>query len=173
MKESKGDGESLVLDIEKFKGDFLYDALFANLVNGMLPSFIEEEADSMEGMSTTDTLSSGRSAKGLLSPLFPKVETLLLIFKDSCTQLAQLLKQVLHLLFFLHLSMILLCIYAPDTFIALTCSNVFFKIDGKLQKLKKDVVAQDSKHRKTLGEVIYSSRCNTSTLEVIFSIPNG
>ncbi|KAI3711559.1 hypothetical protein L1987_70098 [Smallanthus sonchifolius] len=122
MKESKGDGvssESLVLDIENFKGDFSYDALFANLVNGMLPSFIEEEADSMEGMSTTDTLSSGRSAKGLLSPLFLEVETLLLIFKDSCTQLAQLRKQ----------------------------------IDGKLQKLKKDVVAQDSKHRKTLGEL--------------------
>ncbi|KAL8263609.1 hypothetical protein R6Q59_021739 [Mikania micrantha] len=129
--ESKGDRvsrassfgfESLVLDVENFKGDFSFDALFANLVNGLLPSFIDEETDSTDGVidiSTTHTLSSGRSAKGLSSPLFPEADTLLLIFKASCTQLAELRKQ----------------------------------IDGKLQKLKKDVVAQDSKHRKTLGEL--------------------
>ncbi|KAK9068325.1 hypothetical protein SSX86_012436 [Deinandra increscens subsp. villosa] len=103
--------QSLVLDIENFKGDFSFNDLFANLVNGLLPSFIEEDADSMEGMISI--------AKGLSSPLFPEVDTLLLIFQDSCTQLADLRKQ----------------------------------IDGRLQKLKKEVVAQDSKHRKTLGEL--------------------
>ncbi|KAI7735319.1 hypothetical protein M8C21_029736 [Ambrosia artemisiifolia] len=100
VDESKGDtvtSQSLVLDIEKFKGDFSYDALFAKVVNELLPSFIEDEAEAGEGMiniSTTDTFSSGRSAKGLLSPLFPEVDTLLLIFKDSCSQLAELRKQV-------------------------------------------------------------------------------
>ncbi|GKB85164.1 exocyst complex component SEC10-like protein, partial [Tanacetum coccineum] len=119
--DSKGDtvsrtssfsSTSLVLDIDKFKGDFSFDGLFANLVNGLLPSFVEEDADSMEGPINIST------TKGLSSPLFPEVESLLFIFKDSCTQLVDLRKQ----------------------------------IDGRLQKLKKDVVAQDSKHRKTLGE---------------------
>ncbi|XP_022005068.2 exocyst complex component SEC10a [Helianthus annuus] len=103
---------SLDLDIEKFKGDFSYDALFAKLVNGLLPSFVEEEADSVDGPINIST-------SGLLGPVFPEVDTLLLIFKDSCTQLVELRKQ----------------------------------IDGKLQKLKKDVVSQDKKHRKTLGEL--------------------
>ncbi|KAM0035531.1 putative exocyst complex component Sec10 [Helianthus debilis subsp. tardiflorus] len=103
---------SLDLDIEKFKGDFSYDALFAKLVNGFLPSFVEEEADSVDGPINIST-------SGLLGPVFPEVDTLLLIFKDSCTQLVELRKQ----------------------------------IDGKLQKLKKDVVSQDKKHRKTLGEL--------------------
>ncbi|PWA65603.1 exocyst complex component Sec10-like protein [Artemisia annua] len=120
--DSKGDtvsrtssfsSKSLVLDIDKFKGDFSFDGLFSNLVNELLPSFVEEDADSMEGPINIST------TKGLSSPLFPEVESLLLIFKDSCTQLVDLRKQ----------------------------------IDGKLQKLKKDVVAQDSKHRKTLGEL--------------------
>ncbi|GJX48916.1 exocyst complex component SEC10-like protein, partial [Tanacetum coccineum] len=120
--DSKGDtvsrtssfsSKSLVLDIDKFKGDFSFDGLFANLVNRLLPSFVEEDADSMEGPINI------RTTKGLSSPLFPDVESLLLIFKDSCTQLVDLRKQ----------------------------------IDGRLQKLKKDVVAQDSKHRKTLGEL--------------------
>ncbi|KAJ0786012.1 putative exocyst complex component Sec10 [Helianthus annuus] len=85
------------------KGDFSYDALFAKLVNGLLPSFVEEEADSVDGPI---------NISGLLGPVFPEVDTLLLIFKDSCTQLVELRKQ-----------------------------------------LKKDVVSQDKKHRKTLGEL--------------------
>lgn len=102
------------------KGGFSYDALFANLVNGLLPSFVEEEADSAD----TDTLSSSKSAKGLSSPLFPEVDTLLLIFKDSCTQLVDLRKQVdINFVFFLpfsSLSMnILLRFYAPNTCLAL------------------------------------------------------
>ncbi|XP_024993093.1 exocyst complex component SEC10a-like [Cynara cardunculus var. scolymus] len=121
-RTSSFSSELLVLDIENFKGDFSFDALFGKSVNGLLPSFQDEDADSMEGMiniSTSDALPSGRSTHMLSSPLFPKVDTLLVIFKDSCTQLAELRKQ----------------------------------IDGRLQKLKKDVAAQDSKHRKTLGEL--------------------
>ncbi|KAF5774676.1 putative exocyst complex component Sec10 [Helianthus annuus] len=110
---------SLDLDIEKFKGDFSYDALFAKLVNGLLPSFVEEEADSVDGPINISISDVSSTAKGLLGPVFPEVDTLLLIFKDSCTQLVELRKQ----------------------------------IDGKLQKLKKDVVSQDKKHRKTLGEL--------------------
>ncbi|KAI3829255.1 hypothetical protein L1987_03374 [Smallanthus sonchifolius] len=154
MKESKGDGvstESLVLDIENFKGDFSYDTLFANLVNGLLPSFIEEEADSMEGMiniSTTDTLSSGRSAKGLLSPLFPEVDTLLLIFKDLHT-----ISSTSETGRYSRLASIILLTFMHRTSLLLSLIPCVFKIDGKLQKLKKDVVSQDSKHRKTLGEL--------------------
>ncbi|KAJ9542782.1 hypothetical protein OSB04_029288 [Centaurea solstitialis] len=114
--------ELLVLDIENFKGDFSFDALFAKSVNGLLPSFQDEDPDSPEGVtniSAADAVPSGRSTHVLSSPLFPKVDTLLVIFKDSCTQLAELRKQ----------------------------------IDGRLQKLKKDVAAQDSKHRKTLSEL--------------------
>ncbi|KAI3746449.1 hypothetical protein L6452_08883 [Arctium lappa] len=121
-RTSSFSSELLVLDIENFKGDFSFDALFGKSVNGLLPSFQDEDADSREGViniNTADALPSGRSTYVTSSPLFPKVDTLLVIFKDSCTQLAELRKQ----------------------------------IDARLQKLKKDVAAQDSKHRKTLGEL--------------------
>ncbi|KAJ9539389.1 hypothetical protein OSB04_032122 [Centaurea solstitialis] len=104
------------------KGDFSFDALFGNLVNELLPSFQEEDADSLEGNSNingNDALSNGRSTQGLSSPLFPEVDALLSMFKNSCSQLVELRKQ----------------------------------IDGRLYNLKKDVSAQDSKHRKTLGEL--------------------
>ncbi|KAL8515287.1 hypothetical protein ACS0TY_014126 [Phlomoides rotata] len=39
----------LVLDIDDFKGDFSFDALFGNLVNELLPSYLEEETDTSEG----------------------------------------------------------------------------------------------------------------------------
>ncbi|KVH89067.1 Exocyst complex component Sec10-like protein, partial [Cynara cardunculus var. scolymus] len=114
--------QPLVLDIEDFKGDFSFDALFGNLVDELLPSFQEEDADSLEGnsnISGNDALSNGRSTQGLSSPLFPEVDALLSMFKNSCSQLVELRKQV----------------------------------DGRLYNLKKDVSAQDSKHRKTLGEL--------------------
>lgn len=121
----------LVLDEDDFKGDFSFDALFGNLVNELLPSYQEEEADSLEGHSNIgahDTLQNGnlritsdagKSAQGLSSPLFPEVDALLSLFQDSCRELIDLRK----------------------------------KIDGRLHNLKKDVVIQDSKHRKTLGEL--------------------
>ncbi|KAF7139382.1 hypothetical protein RHSIM_Rhsim07G0010700 [Rhododendron simsii] len=121
----------LVLDEEDFKGDFSFDALFGNLVNELLPSYQEEEGDSLEGhnnISAHDSLQNGnlritsdagRSAPRLSSPLFPEVDALLSLFQDSCRELIDLRK----------------------------------KIDGRLHNLKKDVVIQDSKHRKTLGEL--------------------
>lgn len=130
-RSSSFNSQPLVLDIDDFKGDFSFDALFGNLVNELLPSFQEEEGDSLEGHSNlggSDALANGnfrmqpdggRSAQALSSPLFPEVDALLLLFKNSCMQLVDLRKQ----------------------------------IDGKLYNLKKDVAAQDSKHRKTLGEL--------------------
>ncbi|XP_021887779.1 exocyst complex component SEC10b [Carica papaya] len=119
----------LILDIEDFKGDFSFDALFGNLVNDLLPSFQEEEADSTEGHGGIgDALSNGhirapsdaaKFSQGLPSPLFPEVDALLCLFKDSCRELVDLRKQ----------------------------------IDGRLNNLKKDVSAQDAKHRKTLAEL--------------------
>ncbi|XP_076897206.1 exocyst complex component SEC10b-like isoform X2 [Bidens hawaiensis] len=114
--------EPLVLDIEDFKGDFSFDALFGNLVNELLPAFQEEDADSLEGngnINGNDALSNGRSTQAQSSPLFPEVDSLLSMFKSSCSQLVELQTQ----------------------------------IDGKLYNLKKDAAAQDSKHRKTLGEL--------------------
>ncbi|KAL4567040.1 hypothetical protein LXL04_022611 [Taraxacum kok-saghyz] len=122
VQETRDEYGPLDLDLDDFKGDFSFDALYANLVNGMLPAFVEEEINTMEGLinvTTNDAVPSGKSTQAHSSPLFPKVDALLLIFKDSCTQLYELRKH----------------------------------IDGKLQKLKKDVVSQDSKHRKTLGEI--------------------
>lgn len=118
--------QPLVLDIEDFKGDFSFDALFGNLVNELLPSFQEEDADSLEAngnINGNDALPNGRAGQGQgqgqLTPLFPEVDALLSMFKNSCSQLVEIRKQV----------------------------------DGKLFNLKKDVSAQDSKHRKTLGEL--------------------
>ncbi|OAY62237.1 exocyst complex component SEC10b isoform X2 [Manihot esculenta] len=120
----------LILDIDKFKGEFSFDGLFGNLVNELLPSFQEEESDSAEGhgnIGGSDALANGHlraptdAAKLLqgLSPLFPEVDALLSLFRDSCRELIDLRKQ----------------------------------IDGKLSNLKKDVSGQDSKHRKTLAEL--------------------
>ncbi|KAH8488735.1 hypothetical protein H0E87_024388 [Populus deltoides] len=119
----------LILDIDDFKGDFSFDALFGNLVNDLLPSFQDEEADSAEGnIGGSDMLANGdvrapsdaaKLAQGLSSPLFPEVDSLLSLFRDSCTELIDLRKQ----------------------------------IDGRLYNLKKEVSVQDSKHRKTLAEL--------------------
>ncbi|KAI3412209.1 uncharacterized protein J3R85_017578 [Psidium guajava] len=130
-KSSSVSSLPLILDIEDFKGDFSFDALFGNLVNDLLPSFQEEETDSAEGhgnIIANDVLPNGtlrasadaaKSAQGLSTPLFPEVDALLTLFKDSCRELVDLRKQV----------------------------------DGRLCDLKKEVSIQDSKHRKTLAEL--------------------
>ncbi|XP_059635018.1 exocyst complex component SEC10b-like isoform X2 [Cornus florida] len=128
-RSSAANSVPLELDVDDFKGDFSFDALFGNLVNELLPSYQEEETDSLEGHSNVgDDLpngnmripsDAGKSAQGPSSPLFPEVDALLYLFKDSYTKLVDLRKQ----------------------------------IDGKLYNLKKDVVVQDSKHRKTLAEL--------------------
>ncbi|XP_020238365.1 exocyst complex component SEC10b [Cajanus cajan] len=114
----------LILDIDDFKGDFSFDALFGNLVGELLPSFKLEDAE-LDG---ADALPNGhmrapsdasKYSQVLVSPLFPEVEKLLSLFKDSCKELLELRKQ----------------------------------IDGRLYNLKKDVSVQDSKHRKTLAEL--------------------
>ncbi|WRX26344.1 Exocyst complex component Sec10-like - like 2 [Theobroma cacao] len=85
-------------------GDFSFDALFGNLVNELLPSFQEEEADTADGHSIggTDVLPNGhirvssdatKFAQGLSAPLFPEVDALLSLFKDSCRELVDLRKQ--------------------------------------------------------------------------------
>ncbi|XP_048142045.1 exocyst complex component SEC10b-like isoform X2 [Rhodamnia argentea] len=133
MKESRDGPRNvpLILDIEDFKGDFSFDALFGNLVNDLLPSFQDEETDFAEGhgnVIANDVLPNGtlrasadaaKSAQGLSTPLFPEVDALLTLFKDSCRELVDLRKQV----------------------------------DGRLYDLKKEVSVQDSKHRKTLAEL--------------------
>ncbi|XP_058075146.1 exocyst complex component SEC10b-like isoform X2 [Magnolia sinica] len=91
----------LILDTDDFKGDFSFDALFGNLVNDLLPSFKEEDVDSSEG--GQDILSNGhlrgssettKSAKGASTPLFPEVDGLLSLFKDSCRELVDLRQQI-------------------------------------------------------------------------------
>ncbi|XP_027335473.1 exocyst complex component SEC10b isoform X2 [Abrus precatorius] len=114
----------LILDIDDFKGDFSFDALFGNLVNELLPSFKLEEAepdgaDSLPNGHMRAPSDAAKYSQALTSPLFPEVEKLLSLFKDSCKELLELRKQ----------------------------------IDGRLYNLKKDVSVQDSKHRKTLGEL--------------------
>ncbi|XP_039025390.1 exocyst complex component SEC10b-like [Hibiscus syriacus] len=120
----------VILNIDDFKGDFSFDALFGNLVNEHLPSLREDEVDSADGhgIGGTDALPNGHTrttsdatkvAQGLNAPLFPEVDALLSLFKDSCKELIELRKQ----------------------------------IDGKLNSLKKEVSTEDAKHRKTLTEL--------------------
>ncbi|GAB4849653.1 Exocyst complex component 5 [Ancistrocladus abbreviatus] len=130
-KSSSTNAPPLILDIDDFKGDFSFDALFGNLVNELLPSFQEEDMDNAEGHGTigaNDVLpngslrlssDAGKSAQGLVMPLFPEVDALLALFKDSCKELIELRTQ----------------------------------IDARLNNLKKEVSVQDSKHRKTLAEL--------------------
>ncbi|XP_020571289.1 exocyst complex component 5 [Phalaenopsis equestris] len=114
-----------ILTIEDFKGDFSFDTLFGNLVNELLPSFQDEEADSIDGTTGQDGLPNGDmrvpsdSAKLDQEPLFPEVDALRALFRDSFKELVDLKRQ----------------------------------IDGRLQNLKQEVAIQDSKHRKTLSEL--------------------
>ncbi|XP_061340848.1 exocyst complex component SEC10b [Gastrolobium bilobum] len=92
-KTSKSASTPLVLDIDDFKGDFSFDALFGNLVNDLLPSFRLEEAELDGG----DSLPNGHlrvPSQGVSSPLFPEVDKLLSLFKDSCKELLELRKQI-------------------------------------------------------------------------------
>ncbi|KAL0334963.1 UNVERIFIED_CONTAM: Exocyst complex component SEC10b [Sesamum radiatum] len=121
------DSHALVLDIDNFKGDS-FDALFGNLVNELLPSYLDEETDTSEGLGANDTMlaghvrthsDAGKASQVISSPLFPEVEALLSLFKNSSIQLIDLRKQ----------------------------------IDKKLNNLKNEVATEDSKHRKTLSEL--------------------
>ncbi|XP_031122774.1 exocyst complex component SEC10a-like [Ipomoea triloba] len=87
-KSASTDSYPLVLDIDAFKGEFSFDALFGNLVNEILP---DEEKDSSEGHGI---LSGRKGVQGQLNPLFPEVDALLDLFKNSCTQLIDLRKKI-------------------------------------------------------------------------------
>ncbi|KAJ4779172.1 Exocyst complex component 5 [Rhynchospora pubera] len=124
MPSSKASADTalpLTLELEDFKGDFSFDALFGGLVNELLPDFKEEESDSAEG---GDSVPNGnlRSVSGTGTggvPLFPAVDELLSLFKQSCKELVDLRSQ----------------------------------IDTRLQNVKKEVNAHDTKHQRTLGEL--------------------
>lgn len=74
-------------------------------MNELLPSFHEEEADLADGhgnVSGSDTLPNGHKrapsdavkfTQGLAAPLFPEVDALSSLFKDSCRELIDLRKQ--------------------------------------------------------------------------------
>ena len=73
------------------------------MVNDLLPSFQDEEADSADGVGGSDVIATGHArapsdaaklAQGLSSPLFPEVDSLLSLFRDSCRELIDLRKQV-------------------------------------------------------------------------------
>ncbi|XP_074264471.1 exocyst complex component SEC10b-like isoform X2 [Silene latifolia] len=122
-------GPPLILDIENFKGDFSFDALFGNLVNELLPSYQEDDGtEGHGGIGPNDLLPNGSSRvssdatklpHGASMPLFPQVDTLLGLFKDSCKELIDFRQQV----------------------------------DARLSSLRKEVSGQDAKHRKTLAEL--------------------
>lgn len=72
-------------------------------MNELLPSFQEEDGVSHEGI---DGLPNGhgrmpsdvlKGGQGQSTPLFPEVDTLLALFKDSCKELIDLRHQVLDL----------------------------------------------------------------------------
>ncbi|KAL9247044.1 hypothetical protein vseg_020515 [Gypsophila vaccaria] len=125
---NSGNGPPLIFNIEDFKGDFSFDALFGNLVNELLPSYQEDDdgAEGHGGIGGNDVLPNGalrvdasKVAQGASMPLFPEVDALLGLFKDSCKELIDLRQQV----------------------------------DARLSSLRKEVSGQDAKHRKTLAEL--------------------
>ncbi|KAG9442843.1 hypothetical protein H6P81_018697 [Aristolochia fimbriata] len=79
----------LILDLEDFKGDFSFDGLFGNLVNELLPSFKEEDRDPSDGQDSL-TNTNLRGTQGPSVPLFPKVDALLDMFKESSKELVDL-----------------------------------------------------------------------------------
>lgn len=117
----------------------------------LLPAFKSEDAEGDGGDSQANghrrvpSDAAKYSSQVVASPLFPEVEKLLSLFKDSCKELLELRKQV-----FLPLSISSL-FYFEVLILLLLCFG--WKIDGRLYNLKKEVSVQDSKHRKTLSEV--------------------
>uniref|UniRef100_A0A3Q7JMN0 Exocyst complex component Sec10 n=1 Tax=Solanum lycopersicum TaxID=4081 RepID=A0A3Q7JMN0_SOLLC len=106
MKEIRDGTQSnrtpLALDVDDFKGDFSFDDTFGNLVTEVLPSCLEKQVDSLEGHGIIDGISNGHmrapsmsnAGKLLSSPLFPEVDALLSLFKNSSSQLVEQKRQV-------------------------------------------------------------------------------
>jgi len=83
------------------QGNFSFDALFGSLVNELLPSYKTCNGDAPNG--AHDSLPNGifrissdasKTAQGFSMPLFPEVDALLALFKNSCKELIDLREQV-------------------------------------------------------------------------------
>lgn len=66
-------------------------------MNELLPSFQGDDADAADSSGAPDALQNGtlRGPQGPGIPMFPAVEELLALFKDSCKELVDLRQQVL------------------------------------------------------------------------------
>uniref|UniRef100_A0ACD5XSR7 Uncharacterized protein n=1 Tax=Avena sativa TaxID=4498 RepID=A0ACD5XSR7_AVESA len=76
----------LTLDLEDFKGDFSFDALFGNLVDELLPEFRGDDAAGVPPPPPP--------LLGAAPPVFPAVDELLGLFKHSCKELVELRRQI-------------------------------------------------------------------------------
>ncbi|CAL4911040.1 unnamed protein product [Urochloa decumbens] len=77
----------LTLDLEDFKGDFSFDALFGGLVDELLPEYRGEDDAAPAPPPPPPVL-------GAAPPVFPAVDELLGLFKHSCKELVDLRKQI-------------------------------------------------------------------------------
>ncbi|XAR54015.1 hypothetical protein NMG60_11028994 [Bertholletia excelsa] len=120
----------LVLDEGDFKGDFSFDALFGNLVKELLPSY-EDESNSQEGhgiIGANDALPNGNL--GIPADGARSAQGLTSPLFPEVDALLSLFQD--------------------------SCRELIDlrkKIDGRLNNLKREVITQDSRHRKTLAEL--------------------
>lgn len=68
-------------------------------MNELLPSFQEDDVDAADGAGGQDMFPNGtlQGPQGAATPMFPAVEELLALFKDSCKELVDLREQVFYL----------------------------------------------------------------------------
>uniref|UniRef100_A0A0E0BQT7 Exocyst complex component Sec10 n=1 Tax=Oryza glumipatula TaxID=40148 RepID=A0A0E0BQT7_9ORYZ len=76
----------LTLDLDDFKGDFSFDALFGTLVDELLPEFRGDDAPGAPPPPPP--------VLGAAPPVFPAVDELLGLFKHSCKELVDLRRQI-------------------------------------------------------------------------------
>lgn len=127
------------------QGDFSFDALFGGLVDELLPEYRGDDDGAPAPPPPPPVL-------GAAPPVFPAVDELVGLFKHSCRELVDLRRQVCHA-----------PAHPPEHGSAKNVVSIprrlthwiFLgcQIDKRLQNLKKEVAVQDTKHRKTLGEV--------------------
>ncbi|CAD6270198.1 unnamed protein product [Miscanthus lutarioriparius] len=77
----------LTLDLEDFKGDLSFDALFGGLVDELLPEYRGEDDAAPAPPPPPPVL-------GAAPPVFPAVDELLGLFKHSCKELVDLRRQI-------------------------------------------------------------------------------
>lgn len=71
-------------------------------MNELLPSFQDDVADAADSTGAMEALQNGtlRGPQGLGTPMFPAVDELLALFKDSCQELVDLRQQVVYLMMY-------------------------------------------------------------------------